>query len=404
MKKKIVVISLVFILSFAQLEIVFAENKVDKYSYNLKNQQIPQNDILFDLKIRLFMLLGNFPSLSVCIIKNNTVVWYKGYGQAKFLQKPTINTVFAIGSISKSFLGTAMMQLYEQGMFDLDDNVNNYLDFEVFNPKYPDVNVTFRMLLAHQSSLTGIKPTLVDFNIFTRFLRYTDEYPYPLIKRMIHPCGDLYLSTVWKNYPPGSNASYSSLNFMLLEHLLEVISNLKFTEYCEEKIFSPLNMNNSSFYFKDFKKSQLATTYHNFFNIYFRIPNIGIPYAVGGIKCSIEDLSHYAIAHMNGGVYAANRILNEETIDLMHSIQYESTKNSSNKYGLGWVNFKKIAGLKFNGHTGHAPGGTSALYINQSNDYSILFSTNRFIFFSSPILMKAWEGLITYLSIKAMGL
>ena len=243
---------LLIILLFTSLEPVCANNQLTNFNENFKNQVKSQNDVLFNLKIKLLMRLGNLPSLSVCIVKNNSVVWYNGYGRAKFLTKHTINMVYPIGSISKTFVSTAMMQLYEQRLFGLDDNVNDYLDFEVFNPKYPDVNVTFRMLLAHQSSLTGFSKISADLNVGFRFYRFMDEYPYPLVKRMIHPEGDLYFPTIWRDNPPGSEPYYSSLNFILLEHLTEVISNQPFIDYCEENIFTPLNMSNIRFFFKDF--------------------------------------------------------------------------------------------------------------------------------------------------------
>jgi CubicO group peptidase (beta-lactamase class C family) len=191
---------------------------------------------------------------------------------------------------------------------------------------------------------------------------------------------------------------------MLLEHLTEVISNQQFIEYCEDNIFIPLNMSNTSFYFRDFKRSLLATSYHNFGNFYIRIPFIDIPYGVGGIKCSIEDLSHYAIVHMNGGVYNGNRILDESTVELMHSIQFENDPDPGNEYGLGWINWEQIQGRIYHGHAGNVPGGTSTMWINESNDYALLISTNRYVFLCSYRAVKAWEGLMILLSNKVKEL
>ncbi len=60
-----------------------------------------------------------------------------------------------IASISKTITATAVMQLWEQGLFELDDDVNDYLPFNVRNPNHPDVPITFRMLLTHTSSING---------------------------------------------------------------------------------------------------------------------------------------------------------------------------------------------------------------------------------------------------------
>jgi len=403
MKKIIVSILVIGLLLTTPIVTVNANNQIKNITENLKKQNNSSNDFLFDLEIRSLMRIGHFPSLSVCIIKNNSVVWYNGYGRAKFLTKPTINTVYQIGSISKTFTATAMMQLYEKGLFGLDDNINDYLDFEVKNPKYPDVNITFRMLLAHQSSLAG-NNTLGDLGILIDFLRFKEDYPYPLIKRMISPEGDLYSPTVWGNFSPGSDSCYSCFNFMLLEHLTEVLSNQSFVSYCKENIFNPLNMSNTSFFFNDFRRNQLATSYQNIGNFYFRLPFIDNPYGVGGIKCSIEDLSHYAIAHMNGGVYDGVRILNESTVDLMHSIQYENSSYGDKRFGLGWVDWEELYGIHTHGHVGHVPGGTTAMWINASNDYAILFSINGFISLGDKTVVKALDDIDKVFFAKAKEL
>ena len=120
--------------------------------FNENNSLEKQN---FDKKIQLLMKLAHMPSLSTCVIKNESVVWSKTYGYYDLKNKKlaTQNTIYMVASISKMFTAIAIMQLWEQGLFDLDDDVNDYLPFELRNPHYPDVPITFRMLLAHQSSL-----------------------------------------------------------------------------------------------------------------------------------------------------------------------------------------------------------------------------------------------------------
>ena len=107
--------------------------------------------------MKLAMNLAHMQSVSACIIKNNTIKWSGNYGFSNrlLLEKPTINTNYMAGSISKTITAIAIMQLYENESydFDLDDNVSKWLPFDIKNPTYPDVNITFRMLLSHQSSL-----------------------------------------------------------------------------------------------------------------------------------------------------------------------------------------------------------------------------------------------------------
>ena len=118
----------------------------------LKNNAI--NDPFFDQKITFFMQLARFPSLSTCIIKDDQVIWSQGYGfyDLENQKKATPHTIYLIASITKTIVGTALMQLYEQGFFKLDDDVSNYLPFTLRNPNFPDNPITFRMLLSSSSN------------------------------------------------------------------------------------------------------------------------------------------------------------------------------------------------------------------------------------------------------------
>src|SRR5262245_48627514 len=95
------------------------------------------------------------PGVSVAIIKDGKVALAKGYGLADIDRDIpyTPNTIQDVQSISKAVTGTAIMKLWEDGSFQLDDPINNYLPFPVSNPFYPGTPITFRMLLAHTSSV-----------------------------------------------------------------------------------------------------------------------------------------------------------------------------------------------------------------------------------------------------------
>ena len=98
---------------------------------------------------------ANLPGMAACIIKNGKIQWAKGYGWADIEKQipVTPDTVFGVASISKSVTATALMQLYEQGRFGLDEAINQYLPFPVKNPKHPLATITFRQLITHTSSI-----------------------------------------------------------------------------------------------------------------------------------------------------------------------------------------------------------------------------------------------------------
>jgi len=91
---------------------LLSENK----PLSLEKQIGSNDDLFFDLKIKLLMKLGHMPSLSACIIKDNSVAWSKGYGfyDIRHKKKASDDTIYMTGSISKSVTATALMQLYEQ--------------------------------------------------------------------------------------------------------------------------------------------------------------------------------------------------------------------------------------------------------------------------------------------------
>ncbi len=73
------------------------------------------------------MLEGNIPSLAASVVYKDDIIWSKGYGE-----QSNDNVTFMIASITKTFPATALLQLYERGLFELDDDVNNYLLFSFF--------------------------------------------------------------------------------------------------------------------------------------------------------------------------------------------------------------------------------------------------------------------------------
>jgi CubicO group peptidase (beta-lactamase class C family) len=337
---KIIVFSIALILIFINFSTITAKENLKHKNTDIGSKLIDLKSKLFDLKFKLYMKLGHMKSVSACIIKNNEIVWEKGYGFSNRarLQRPTIDTNYMAGSISKVITATAIMQLYENESynFSLDDNVDKYLPFELKNPKYNDVNITFRMLLSHQSSIHDHDSEIASSYLFTYL-------PFSFAKEILLPDGENYLSECWGNYPPGADANYSNFGFILLGYLIERITGQPYEKYCQEHIFEPLKMHDTSFNMSNIDKSNLAVPYYYLPGFYIRVPKTDFVFLdpAGGLYTTVEDLSHLYIAHLNGGIYEDVQILNESTIELMHTIQYpNSTPYGGNlRFGLGWMIF-----------------------------------------------------------------
>ena len=347
------------------------ENRVQ-----LNEQEQATNEILFDRYIELLMKFAHKPSVSACIIKGETVVWSKGYGLYNIEKnKPAQpDTLYLSASISKTVTATALMQLYEQGLFDLDEDVNNYLPFSLRNPNYPDSPITFRMLLSHRSSLAGD-------NTFWVCLSYVPgdpdipDYPYPWLKEYLTPNGSAYSPIVWSNNPPGETYAYANIGYAIIGYFVEIISGEKFDQYCKEHIFEPLEMYNTSFRLKDVNISNLAVPYEYKKRNYIPHPhyNMYVMYPAGSMRTSVEELSHFLIAHMNGGVWNGIRILNNTTVELMHKDHYTS---NNEKYGLGWSLGKNIFRKKEIGHSGGWPGVHTLMKYRPEDKTAVIVFTN----------------------------
>jgi len=268
------------------------------------NKQFFSSDMLvFKRLISFFMKLGHIPSLSACIIKDNEIVWAKGYGSydIRLAKTADIETVYAVASISKTVTATALMQLYDDDLFNLDDDINDYLNFSIRNPSYPHVPITFRMLLAHRSSLAS------DSDVWHLHKDYPGDCPiafYPFLKEYLIPGGSEFFPEVWSDNPPGEEFHYSGMGYAIIGLLIEVITGESFDEYCQNNIFLPLEMYNSSFRFADIDIDTLAIPYIYCYWGYEPFMHAGdVDYPSGCLRSSIADLSHFLIAHMNNGWY-----------------------------------------------------------------------------------------------------
>jgi len=313
-------------------------------------------DFFFDKKIELFMTLAKFPSLSACVIEGDQVTWSNSYGfyNLKNRKEASEDTIYNIGSITKTITGTALMQLWEQGFFDLDEDITNYLPFPFRNPHFPDNPITFRMLLSHSSSLNSESMSQNGYYWFN----FSDDapfsfYPFPWLEEHLIPGGIWYYPERWSTtYRPGEYNMYANINFDIIAYLVELISGESFVDYCKNHIFTPLEMYDTSFNLSELDIDNVAIPYHYHNGEYLQIndlsylfgsktpPNkywriLNIP--VGGLYSTISDLSHFFIAHMNDGVWNDVRILKEKTVEEMHTVQPPGNKGSSGDYlGLEW--------------------------------------------------------------------
>jgi len=327
---------------------------------------------LFERSISRLMKLAHTSALSAAIIKGDDIVWTQGFGlyDRENNKQTDEETIFLVASISKTVTATAVMQLHEKGYFDLDDDVNEYLPFSLRNPIYSDTPITFRMLLSHRSGLATEpnypRPT------FIRMIPGELDLD-PFLREYLIPGGIHYKPQVWTDSRPGEEMHYANIGYAVLGYLVELISDQPFEEYCREHIFEPLGMYNSSFRVANLNVSRLAVPYDFQSGGYYPYMHYDtVDYPASGLRASVLDLSRFLIIHMNGGAYNNVRILEEETVDQMHSIQYEDGR----RYGLGWQTWEKSTEI-YVGHSGGMHGVATKMIFRQSDNVGIIFFINE---------------------------
>jgi CubicO group peptidase (beta-lactamase class C family) len=321
----------------------------------------------FDAEIRKEMSSYQIPSLSACVIKNDEIVWIKYYGNSAVSNSlPDSTSIYPVASVSKTIIVTAVMQLFEQGLIDLDADINNYLPVAIRNPYYPNNRVTARMLLTHTSGLTW---PVDDYEVPGFYDYYPLDSAPPLaewIPQYVLPGGSNYVNAVWKNTVPGERELYSNIGTAVLGYLVEVVSGIDFNTYCRQNIFTPLEMNNTSYAYADLDMNNVVNIYSE---NYQRIePYRQLHFPAHSLKTTMEDYSHLLIAYMNGGTYKGTRILQESTIEQILEIH-----NPASGRCLIW---KKTVGGWYE-HQGGEPGVTAQVEFHHDKKVGLIIFSNK---------------------------
>ncbi len=380
-KTKFIAGLLIFVLLLSSLMTVTGKNVENNREELNENKKILNSNIFFEKFLDLYVKFCRIPSMSACIINEDEIIWTKNYGylDPDISKESNEDSIYLVMSISKPVAATALMQLWEKNLFDLDEDVNNYLPFNLRNPNYPDIPITFRMLLAHQSSLSYDEKTgSYSLQCLSKTLFLGDpnlsSYPHPWLENYLCPGGDIYNPEVWVDEEPGSNYNYANVGYALIGYLVELISGEEFNEYCKKNIFEPLGMKNSSYFYKDLNNSNICIPYTQkglFSNLQRQALYSYLWAPCTDLKTTINDLSCFIIAHMHGGIYKGNRILNESTVEMMHTVQYP--ENTGEKYGLGFMIKKDRKGVKYYGHDGGGPGVYTRMLVRTSDNSAFIY-------------------------------
>ncbi len=300
------------------------------------------------------------PGLALVIVENGVITHSRGFGVADGAGRPmTATTPLLIGSLSKAFTATAVLQLVDEKRIELDRPVKAYL------PYFRTANeaVSARITVRHLLNQTGGIPT---------------DAP-----RATGPAASLSdhvkaLASVQLVSAPGAKHVYSSPNYQILGAIVEQVSGLSFGDFIRERIFVPLKMTQSYVSEAEALRAGLAEGHSLWFGVarpsrtVFEVDRL----PTASIASSAEDLARFAAMHLGAEVSAP--VLSKAMLAEGHKGVREANGFA---YAMGWRE-GKTAGVPSLWHGGALPNFRGAVVLLPQRNTGVIVLTNSSTMFA----------------------
>jgi len=306
--------------------------------------------------------MGDLPGIVSMVVRNGKIVHWKAYGMADNQSGRAMkrDDIFRIASQSKAITSTAVMMLWEEGKFRLDDPISKFIP-EFKNPqvlksfKYADTTyttepakseITIRQLLTHTS---GIGYGIIDGNEQIKMIYQkagvTDLFTTEkiTIAESVKKLAKLPL-----HHNPGEKYTYSE-GLDVLGYFIEVVSGMPFDQFLKTRIFDPLGMNDTRFYLPDDKASRLVAVQQKvngnwekypvtFYDTDYPVKGAKTFFSGGaGLSSTVKDYAIFLQMYLNGGEYNGVRILSRKTVESIMGNQTGELYGWPNEhYGLAF--------------------------------------------------------------------
>lgn len=260
------------------------------------SQQVSEKLKGLDSRINELITQYKAVGLSVAIVKDDKVIYSKGFGYRDLSNKlpVTENTIFPIGSITKSFTGSILGILESQNHLSLKDKPADHIpDFQFYNDKMNSL-ITIEDLLSHKSGIGNQGTTEV-------FFPTNDKLKIAKRLKYLKPEGEI------KN-----SFEYSNISYTLAATVIEQITQKSWDTNIKEKIFNPLEMSNSFFSLEEMKKTNNYSLPYGLYKGNIEKVKYVTFYSIapaGAIKSTVVDLSNWMITWLNNGTFKDNEIL-----------------------------------------------------------------------------------------------
>lgn len=289
------------------------------------------------------------------VVKDGKTIYHKAFGMAnlELNVKMTPENIFRIGSITKQFTAVAILKLAEEGKIDLDANITGYIK------DYPTHghSITIKHLLNHTS---GIKS-------YTGLAKWGAEER----KQAFTPAE---LVDYFKNEPmdfaPGEKFMYNNSGYILLGHIIELVSGETYANYIQNHLFKPLNMDSSSYGSTSRIVKNRAAGYDKADDVYKNADFLSMtqPFAAGSLLSTVEDVHTWYQAILN------DEVISQTSREMAHQM---GVLNSGEKigYGFGW-SIGNIQGSPMVQHGGGINGFLTASLVLPEDDVFIAVFSN----------------------------
>jgi CubicO group peptidase (beta-lactamase class C family) len=304
----------------------------------------------FERTVASFVREHRLPGAAAGVVVGDELVWSGGYGFADLAGRraPDGRTLYRIASITKTFTGTAIMQLRDEGKLHLDDPAVAHLPElrDAISPFGAVETVTIRRLLSHESGLMGDPPD-TDWT----FNRYEGS---PL--RNLARVGD-----IGTRVPPNTQQKYSNLGYQLLGEIVARVSGAPYVAYVREQILDPLGMDATSFdpLRADLEARRAVGYQGSWMSDELRPANPwGMDvFAEGGLWSCVEDLARWVGVQFleGGGARNGGQILAGSTLGEMHRPRYLGDEGWIEAWCISWY-AKRKDDVTWIQHSGGLPG------------------------------------------------
>ncbi|WP_297090179.1 serine hydrolase domain-containing protein [uncultured Draconibacterium sp.] len=357
-----------------------------------KNQNLNQSLDADSLKvatahIQHYIDKGELAGFSALVLKDGQEIvrLNEGYADRENSKAMEANTIFRIFSMTKPITAVALMTLYDEGKFELDDKVSKFIpefsSAKVYTPgdnsytlEEQENEVTIRHLLTHTSGISyGWDPNSYVDSVYRA--TFDSAWDGKLEDKMP------LLAEQPLNFQPGTQWLYG-LSIDVAGFLVEVISGMSFDEYLQQKVFGPLKMDDTGFYVPEEKHERLCTLYSpaedgslipsdDRFAEAFKQPATLLS-GGGGLVSTIDDYARFCTMLLNGGELDGVKVLEPTTVKMIMSDQLPEGAiydNGKRGYGLaGAVDFET-------GEYSWAGAASTNFWINPTDQLIIITAT-----------------------------